>query len=88
MASKKAQTATVHKYLIINLSAFLNSYPLQTLTFSNDKDMQREMSKLMYNSYAVHENHPNIAMITVIAAGTGAYWHKLSGEKQLVRPLI
>jgi hypothetical protein len=88
MASKKGQSATSHRYLIINLNTFLKSYPLQTLTFNEDKDMQKQLNKLMYNSYAVHENHPNISLITIIAMTGGAYWHKLSGDKQLVRPLI
>jgi hypothetical protein len=85
---KKATRTSKSRYLIVNLNAFLNSYPLQSLTFSNDKSMQRELTKLMYNSYAVHENHPNISMIALIAATHGAYWQTLHGDKQLVKPLI
>jgi hypothetical protein len=85
MATKKKVS---HKYLIINLSAFLNSHPLQILTFSGNKTLQEKLNKLLHNSYAVHESHPNITMITMIAVQSGAYWKELSGDKELVRPLI
>lgn len=86
MAKKKP--AVNQRYLIINLGAFINSYPLQTLTFAPGSELQQSFKSLMYNSYGVHETHPNISMISLIAATTGAHWQLLPGEHQEVRPLI
>ena len=84
----KAKKQVLQRYLIINLNAFLNSHPLQILTFAGNKTLQEKVNKLLHNSYAVHEDHPNITMITMIAVQSGAYWKELAGDKELVRPLI
>jgi hypothetical protein len=86
--SKKKQHPTNYNYLIVNLSSFLKYPQLQSLTFKDNKPLQKQMNKLLYNSYAVSENHPNITMITMIAVQGGAYWRALSGEHELVKPLI
>lgn len=79
-----ARPKKTHRYLIINLNAFLQDYELAQLTFKKSS----EWNHLKVNSFAVSEQHANIAFIAVKSAAYGSYWRELPGAHELVRHLI
>jgi hypothetical protein len=85
MKTKKPKD-TLYRYFIVPLEALMQHPHLIQMIWPINPEKWVDVTSMLYHSYAISENHPNISIIPVyVEHGT---WMNLGGTHDDVRPMI